>query len=227
MLYSSSCIHILAPFRTDRCNTTPHKCLQAHTILRLNDLVTQHLTHVIMFIIACCPLNWAWAACDSNKTSLAEFCKELLFADLKKRFFFLVNYYFGQREAGVKREVITSNYKKSKKKCLSNMLDCVTVLCRHLYKCVTSVRDLSSISTISQTTWRLCVIAISSLFTKPDLLLALLSILTPKERTFSKGNPENLILLKTQEFNFGPGFVFSSCKPISGNIFISNVFLGL
>ena len=128
----------------------------------------------------------------------------------------MVNYYFGQREAGVKREVITSNYKKSKKKCLSNMLDCVTVLCRHLYKCVTSVRDLSSISTISQTTWRLCVIAISSLFTKPDLLLALLSILTPKERTFSKGNPENLILLKTQEFNFGPGFFFfffSSCKP--------------
>ena len=50
MLYSSSCIHIVAPFRTDRCNTTPHKCLQAHTILRLNDLVTQHLTHVVMFI---------------------------------------------------------------------------------------------------------------------------------------------------------------------------------
>ena len=160
-----------------------------------------------MFIIAYCPLNWAWATCDSNKTSLAEFCKNY-FLRTYKNGFFLVNYYFGQREAGVKREVITSNYKKSKKKCLSNMLDCVTVLCRHLYKCVTSVRDLSSISTISQTTWRLCVIAISSLFTKPDLLLALLSILTPKERTFSKGNPENLILLKTQEFNFGPGFFF-------------------
>ena len=137
MLYFSSCIHILAPFRTDRCNTTPHKCLQAHTILRLNDLVTQHLTHVIMFIIACCPLNWAWAACDSNKTSLAEFCKELLFANLTKRFFFLVNYYFGQREAGVKREVITSNYKKSKKKCLSNMLDCVDIYISAWRPCVT------------------------------------------------------------------------------------------
>ena len=132
-----------------------------------------------------------------------NFAKNYFFCGQKT--VFLVNYYFGQRKAGVKREVITSNYKKSKKKCLSNMLDCVTVLCRHLYKCVTSVRDLSSISTISQTTWSLCVIAISSLFTKPDLLLALLSILTPKERTFSKGNPENLILL-------APVF-FSSCKP--------------
>lgn len=32
--------------RTHHCNTTSHIFLQAHTILLLNNLVTQHLTHV-------------------------------------------------------------------------------------------------------------------------------------------------------------------------------------
>ena len=120
---------------------------------------------------------------------------KLLWRNFAKNYFFcgqktvfLVNYYFGQRKAGVKREVITSNYKKSKKKCLSNLLDCVTVLCRHLHKCVTSVLDLSSISTISQTTWRLCVIALSSLFTKPDLA-STIQYLNSKRKNFLKREP--------------------------------------
>ena len=55
----------------DHCNTTPHICLRAHTILPLNDFVTQHLTDVVMLIIAYCLLNWAWAACVRHEFQAA------------------------------------------------------------------------------------------------------------------------------------------------------------
>lgn len=65
-----------------------------------------------------------------------NFYEELVFVDLKKWHFWGMITSITIK-AGIKGEVITSNYKKCKKKCLFYMLDCVDIYVSARFACVT------------------------------------------------------------------------------------------